>query len=60
MKEEISFFASEPSKKEKTSGLRIQPAERFERLKNLETLENDERLSRLEKPGKICLLLCFL
>ena len=35
-------------RKEKTSELRIKPAERFERLKNLETLENDERLSRLE------------
>lgn len=35
-------------RKEKTSGLGIQSAERVERLKSLETLENDERLQRLE------------
>ena len=35
-------------RKEKTSGLRIKPAESVERLKSLEALENDERLSRLE------------
>ena len=35
-------------RKEKTSGLGIQPAESVERLKSLETLENDERLRRLE------------
>ena len=35
-------------RKEKTSGLRLQSAERVERLKSLETLENDERLQRLE------------
>ena len=36
-------------RKEKTPGLRIQPAESVERLKSLETLENDERLQRLER-----------
>ena len=35
-------------RKEKTPGSGIQPAESVERLKNLETLENDERLQRLE------------
>ena len=35
-------------RKEKTPGLGIQPAESVERLKSLETPENDERLSRLE------------
>ena len=35
-------------RKEKTPGLRNQSAERVECLKNLETLENDERLQRLE------------
>ena len=35
-------------RKEKTPGLGIQPAESVERLKNLETLENDERLQRLK------------
>ena len=35
-------------RKEKTSGLRIKPAESVERLKSLETLENDERLQRLK------------
>ena len=35
-------------RKEKTPGLGIQPAESVERLKSLETLENDERLQRLE------------
>ena len=35
-------------RKEKTPGLGIQPAESVECLKNLETLENDERLQRLE------------
>ena len=35
-------------RKEKTPGLGIQSAESVERLKNLETLENDERLQRLE------------
>ena len=35
-------------RKEKTSGLRINPAESVERLNNLETLEHDERLRRLE------------
>ena len=35
-------------RKEKTPGLKIKSAESVERLKNLETLENDERLQRLE------------
>lgn len=35
-------------RKEKTSGLGIQSAKSVERLKSLETLENDERLQRLE------------
>ena len=35
-------------RKEKTSGLRIKPAESVERLKSLETLGNGERLQRLE------------
>lgn len=35
-------------RKEKTSGLRINPAESVERLNNLKTLEHDERLQRLE------------
>ena len=35
-------------RKEKTSGLMNQSAESVERLKSLETLENDERLRRLE------------
>lgn len=35
-------------RKEKTPGLRPQSVESVERLKNLETLENDERLRRLE------------
>ena len=35
-------------RKEKTPGLGIQPAEALKRLKNLETLENDERLQRLK------------
>ena len=35
-------------RKEKTPGLRIKSAESVERLKSLETLENDERLQRLE------------
>lgn len=35
-------------RKEKTPGLRPQSAESVERLKSLETLENDERLQRLE------------
>lgn len=35
-------------RKEKTPGLRNQPAESVERLKSLETLEHDERLQRLE------------
>lgn len=35
-------------RKEKTPGLRIKPAESVERLKSLETLENDERLQRLK------------
>ena len=35
-------------RKEKTPGLGIQPAESVERLKNLETLEHDERMQRLK------------
>ena len=35
-------------RKEKTPGLGIKPAESVERLKSLETLENDERLQRLK------------
>ena len=35
-------------RKEKTPGLRPQSAESVERLKNLETLENDERLQRVK------------
>ena len=35
-------------RKEKTPGLSLQPAESVELLKSLETLENDERLRRLE------------
>lgn len=35
-------------RKEKTPGLMLQSAESVERLKSLETLENDERLQRLE------------
>ena len=35
-------------RKEKTPGLGVQSAESVERLKNLETLENDERLQRLK------------
>jgi len=35
-------------RKEKTPGLSLQSAESVERLKSLETLENDERLQRLE------------
>ena len=43
----ISLF-TDKSEKKKTPGLRIQSAESVERLKSLETLENDERLQRLE------------
>ena len=35
-------------RKEKTPGLRIKSAERFERLKSLEVLQNDESLCRLQ------------
>ena len=40
-------------RKEKTPGLRIKPAESVEHLKNLETLQTDESLCRLQSLGRL-------